>query len=95
MTIDEINEAMENLSPEWNVVDQHHLIRSFKFKNFREALAFAQEIGVSAEEENHHPDILIKYGEVTITLFTHNVNGISKKDFTLAHKIESDFSSFK
>ena len=95
MTPEEVTESMQDLTPDWKVVDNHHLIREFHFKNFREALSFANEVGVSAEEEKHHPDILLKYGEVDITLCTHKINGLSKKDFTLAHKIEADFSSFK
>jgi len=95
MSKEEIIEESKNLTPQWEVVDNHHITRQFAFKNYQEALSFTNEIGRMAEEEKHHPDILLSYGAVTITLCTHSVNGLSKKDFSFASKIDADFSSYK
>jgi 4a-hydroxytetrahydrobiopterin dehydratase len=76
------------LDSAWQIVDNHHLLRKFKFKNFKEALAFTNKVGDLAESEGHHPDILLKWGEVEITIYTHKVNGLTESDFVLAAKID-------
>ncbi len=76
------------LGPEWRVINEHHLEREFKFENFREALEFTNRIGALAEEQNHHPDIYLTWGEVRVTLWTHKVDGLSQSDFVMAAKIE-------
>ena len=63
------------------------IVRKFIFTDFSEALAFVNKVGEIAERENHHPDILIIYKRVTLTLFTHEVGGLSMNDFVLAAKI--------
>ena len=73
--------------PEWEVVENHHLIRTFRFKNFREALDFVNRIGEVAEEEGHHPDIGLGWGRVEVTVLTHAIDGLSENDFILAAKI--------
>ena len=75
----------------WSVVDEHHLERTFKFKDFAEALAFTNKVGGLAEAENHHPDIELSWGKVKITLLTHKIGGLSENDFIIAAKI-SDLS---
>ena len=62
--------------------------RKFVFKNFIEALDFVNEVGRLAEHEAHHPDISVHYKEVTITLWTHKINGLFDNDFILAAKID-------
>jgi len=74
--------------PEWQVVDEHHLIRAYKFPDFRSALAFVNRVGELAEEQGHHPDILLAWGKVEITIWTHAVNGLTESDFILAAKIQ-------
>ncbi|MEK7575054.1 MAG: 4a-hydroxytetrahydrobiopterin dehydratase [Patescibacteria group bacterium] len=73
--------------PGWTVIKNHEIIREFKFKNFADALAFVNKVGAIAETEGHHPDISFGWGYVTITLFTHAVDGLSENDFILAAKI--------
>ncbi len=75
--------------PDWIIVDQHHLERSFKFPDFKEALSFANKIGAIAEEERHHPDIHLSYGNVRVTIWTHKIDGLSESDFILASKIDA------
>ncbi len=72
----------------WNVVDQHHIVRTCKFPDFKSALAFVNQVGELAEEQGHHPDILLAWGKVEITIWTHAVNGLTESDFILAAKID-------
>ncbi len=65
------------------------ITRTFQFKNFREALAFVVHVGMLAERMDHHPDIEIRYKQVTLRLSTHSAGGLTEKDFELAQKIDS------
>ena len=73
---------------QWNVVDEHHLVRTYKFPDFKSALAFVNRVGVLAEEQGHHPDMLLGWGKVEITTWTHAVDGLTESDFILAAKID-------
>src|SRR3989344_1157457 len=73
----------------WDVVNDKLIEREFKFKDFKEALAFVNKVGAIAESEGHHPDInLHAYKKVLITLSTHAIKGLSENDFILAAKID-------
>ncbi len=72
----------------WSVVNEHHLVRTYKFPDFIAALAFVNRVGALAEEQGHHPDILLAWGKVEITLWTHAVDGLTESDFILAAKID-------
>lgn len=65
------------------------LQRTYGFENFVKAMAFVDRIAAIAEKQQHHPDILIRYNKVTLTLSTHDAGGITAKDFTLAAAIEA------
>ena len=80
--------ALAKQVPEWKVVDGHHLARAFKFKNFVDALVFVNKVGAVAEEQGHHPDILLAWGKAEITTWTHKINGLTESDFILAAKID-------
>src|SRR5216683_5113116 len=73
---------------EWKVVNQHHLTRAFTFPDFKQALDFVNRVGTLAEEQGHHPDILLKWGKVEITLWTHKIDGLTESDFIMAAKID-------
>jgi 4a-hydroxytetrahydrobiopterin dehydratase len=75
-------------SAQWNVVNEHHIVRNYKFKDFLSALAFVNKVGAVAEEQGHHPDILLGWGKVEITTWTHAVDGLTESDFILAAKID-------
>jgi 4a-hydroxytetrahydrobiopterin dehydratase len=79
---------MRTPPPDWQIVDNHHLARDYAFPDFKSALAFVNQIGEAAEEANHHPDILLGWGKVQLTLWTHTANGLTERDFSLADKIE-------
>ena len=72
----------------WNVVDGHHLEKEYAFRDFKEALAFTNRVGAVAEEQGHHPDILLRWGKVKLTVWTHSIDGLSENDFILAAKAD-------
>jgi 4a-hydroxytetrahydrobiopterin dehydratase len=84
----ELKKLQEELNNEWSVVDEHHLKKEFSFPDFQQALDFTVKIGALAEEEGHHPDILLAYGKVEITMWTHKIDGLTESDFILAAKID-------
>jgi len=71
---------------DWSQCD-NKIEKMFKFKDFKDALAFVNNVGVIAESEKHHPDIYLAYGKVKISIWTHAINGLSENDFILAGKI--------
>jgi 4a-hydroxytetrahydrobiopterin dehydratase len=73
---------------DWNVVNNHHIEREFKFPDFKTALAFTNKVGGIAEEQGHHPDICLAWGRVGVTIWTHKINGLTESDFILAAKID-------
>jgi 4a-hydroxytetrahydrobiopterin dehydratase len=68
--------------------DAKQVSKDFKFKNFAEALTFANQVGELAEKEGHHPDMHVSWGKVGIDLSTHSIGGLSENDFILAAKID-------
>ncbi len=72
----------------WNIVEEHHITKTFRFPNFREALEFVNRVGDLAEAQGHHPDISLAWGKVEITTWTHKINGLTESDFILAAKID-------
>jgi 4a-hydroxytetrahydrobiopterin dehydratase len=74
--------------PGWSVIDGHHIKRNFKFSDFRQALAFVNRVGEVAEQQGHHPDILLAWGKAEVTTYTHAINGLTESDFILAAKID-------
>lgn len=81
-------EGLLNELQSWTVVDDHHLLKSYKTRNFQEALDLANQVGGIAEEEGHHPDLLVRWGELKIEMWTHKVDGLTEADFVLAAKID-------
>jgi 4a-hydroxytetrahydrobiopterin dehydratase len=72
----------------WKLKDQI-IQKDFKFKNFIEAFGFMSQVALIAESLNHHPDWSNVYNKVSIHLTTHDVGGLSEKDFLLAKKIDT------
>ncbi|MGI0080917.1 MAG: 4a-hydroxytetrahydrobiopterin dehydratase [Nitrososphaerales archaeon] len=87
-------EEIANLHPQvasWSIVDRDgikRLERTFRFKDFKEALAFTNKVGDTAEEEGHHPSILTEWGRVSVTWWTHKINGLHRNDFIMAAKTD-------
>ena len=80
--------ALESEVPGWEVVNEHHLHKLYKFPDFKKALEFVNRAGAIAEEQAHHPDLLLKWGKVEVTIFTHKIDGLTESDFILAAKID-------
>ena len=81
-------EELAQQVPQWKVIDGHHIVRGFKFSDFAQALAFVNKVGAIAEEQGHHPDILLSWGKAEVTTWTHKINGLTESDFILAAKID-------
>lgn len=76
--------------PEWTLGGEGtEISRTFRFPDFKGALAFANRVGDLAEEEGHHPDLLVSWGKVKVLLSTHAIKGLSENDFILAAKIDA------
>lgn len=78
----QIDEALQTLQG-WEMKDGA-IVRMYKFKDFLESMAFVNRVAALAEEADHHPDILIRWNKVTLTLVTHSAGGLTEKDFALA-----------
>jgi 4a-hydroxytetrahydrobiopterin dehydratase len=78
----------QQLADGWDVIDDRKLEKTFKFKNFKEALEFTNQVGQLAEEQQHHPDIYLAWGKVKIELWTHKIGGLHENDFILAAGID-------
>ena len=72
----------------WQVVDQHHLEKEYRLKDFLRALALVNRIGEMAEEQFHHPDIHLAWGRVRVLIWTHKINGLTESDFVFAAKAD-------
>jgi 4a-hydroxytetrahydrobiopterin dehydratase len=77
----------------WEVINEHHITRTFTFPDFKQALDFVNRVGAIAEEQGHHPDILLTWGKAKITLWTHKIDGLTESDFIMAAKIDRLLSS--
>jgi 4a-hydroxytetrahydrobiopterin dehydratase len=74
--------------PQWEAVREHHIVRTFTFPDFKQALAFVNQVGEVAEEQGHHPDILLAWGKAEVTLWTHKIDGLTESDLIMAAKID-------
>ncbi|MDA7951324.1 MAG: 4a-hydroxytetrahydrobiopterin dehydratase, partial [Pirellulaceae bacterium] len=86
-------EAIAQLTelPDWRLGnDGKSIARRYEAQNFLAALTFFEKIGSVAEENHHHPDLhLVRYREVTVSLWTHSIGGLSRNDFIVAAKIDA------
>jgi 4a-hydroxytetrahydrobiopterin dehydratase len=74
--------------PDWKIVEEHHVAKSFLFPDFKAALDFVNRVGAVAEAEGHHPDLCLAWGKVDVQIYTHKIRGLSESDFILAAKID-------
>ena len=73
----------------WQLEAESKLRRTIRFPDFVTALAFVNAVGAIAEAEGHHPDLLLAWGKVEISIWTHAIDGLSESDFILAAKIDT------
>ena len=83
-----LKDLEQKLGNGWKVVNEHHLEKEYKFKDFKDALAFTNRVGDLAEGQGHHPDIYLAWGKVRITIWTHKIDGLTETDFVFAAKID-------
>ena len=86
LTDDEVRTRLAGLSG-WERAGSA-IRRQYKFDSFKSAMAFANRVAALAEEADHHPDILVEYDKVTLTLTSHDSGGLTERDFKLARKID-------
>lgn len=65
------------------------LQKTYRFNDFNEALAFVNRVGAIAEEQGHHPDMMLAWGRVTVSVWTHKIKGLTESDFIFAAKCET------
>ena len=87
LSSDEIQQRMATLSG-W-VLDGPRIRKRYAFPAFKEAMGFVNGVASLAEDVNHHPDILVEYDKVTLTLTSHDAGGLTGRDFSLARRIDS------
>lgn len=73
--------------PGWSLRKDGQITAEWKFPDFKSALAFANQVGIIAEELNHHPDMLVQWGKLTLSVITHDQGKITEKDFELARQV--------
>ncbi len=89
LTPEQIAPYLEDLDGDWRVVDDHHLEKEYRFRNFREALDFTNRVGELAEQVGHHPDIELGWGRVKLSVWTHKIDGLHEADFVFAAKADT------
>jgi len=97
VTPEQIQAALTQL-PDWKLVkidSIEQLKRTYKVKNFVEAMALSNAIGLLAEEYNHHPALLTEWGKVTVNWWTHKINGLHENDLIMAAKTEKLFQRYQ
>ncbi len=87
-TVDQLLRELDG----WSVEEGYHLTRTYKFKNFAEALAFVNRVGEIAEQQNHHPDLHLAWGRVRVEVWTHKISGLTESDFIFAAKVDAAFA---
>jgi 4a-hydroxytetrahydrobiopterin dehydratase len=96
VTPEEVKELHPRVS-EWQIITEDNipkLDRSFKFKNFKDAIAFTDAVAVAAEEEGHHPRLTTEWGKVAVTWWTHKIRNLHNNDFIMAAKTDAIYKQF-
>ena len=91
ISIDEANRLVQFI-PSWTLNNRefpHRLTREFTFKNFKDAVKFSVRIAELADEQDHHPKLIIEWGKVSIFWWTHSINGLHLNDFVMAAKTDA------
>ncbi len=86
MTESDVHSALKR-APDWSETGES-IQRTFRFNTFAQSMEFVKRVAQVAEKADHHPDILIRYNKVTLTLSTHDAGGLTGKDFDLAGTID-------
>jgi 4a-hydroxytetrahydrobiopterin dehydratase len=74
---------------DWPIDNQGRLSKTFEFKNYRKSFAFTSQVAMLSEKKNHHPQIVLDYNKVTVSLISHDVQKITQRDIDLANQIDN------
>ena len=85
----ESNNLLDKINDGWQLIENHHIERTWKFSDFQKALNFVNMAGAICEEENHHADFEIGWGRAKALIWTHKIDGLTESDFILAAKLDS------
>jgi len=88
MNREQINQRL-SAAAGWSLNEAGEITKTFELAGFAQALLFVNAVGWLAEAAGHHPDIVIRYRRVTLTLSTHDEGGVTDKDFDLAARIDA------
>ena len=88
---DVVEGMLQQIGRGWTLVDGHHLSKGYTFPDFKEALRFTNLVGAMAEEQGHHPDMLLAWGKVRVDIWTHKIDALVESDFIFAAKTETIF----
>ena len=83
---------LAQLDDAWEVPGDKRLMRTYRVKNFAEALALANRVGAIAEEQGHHPDLLVRWGALRVEVWTHKIDGLTESDFYFAAKCDRAYA---
>ncbi len=86
-------ELLRELDDGWHLNPDGHLERAYAFKNFADAMAFANKVADIAEDEGHHPDLYIAWGKCKVEIWTHKITGLTESDFYFAAKADRGFKA--
>jgi 4a-hydroxytetrahydrobiopterin dehydratase len=84
----DLKDMQNKLDAGWDVVDEHHLEKTYTFDDYEQSVFFTNAVAKIAQEQDHHPDILLTYGKVKVTVWTHSIDGLTESDFVFAAKTE-------
>ncbi len=84
---------LAELDAGWQLNGAGHLERPYAFKNFAQALEFANKVGAIAEQEGHHPDLHVAWGKCAVEIWTHKIQGLTESDFYLAAKADRAYNA--
>lgn len=87
-----LTRLLAELGHAWQLIDEHHLEKEYAFGAYQAAVDFTVRVAGIAEEQNHHPDILLTWGKVKVTIWTHKIDGLTESDFIFAAKTEEAYA---
>ena len=87
LTVEQIEPLLAQLD-QWQCDDYQKIVKSYRFDNFKQAMDLATKVAAVAQKENHHPDLIVRWGELRVEIWTHISRGLTENDFILASKID-------
>lgn len=89
LNLSEIEENRRH-TPEWQYwAPENHLERVYRFDNYADTIAFVNQVANIADQQNHHPNMMVSYNRCKVSFYTHTVNGLTENDFICAAKIDA------